>query len=230
MNINLSLILDMDTLSITNLIIILVISTILGFIMRYVFLFTHRKEVYDKAFASTLQLLPLVISIIIALVSDNLARAFSLAGVFTLVRFRTAIADSRDITYILTAVAIGLSIALGYINYAIVITAFISTVFIVINLTEKQKVITFQAKLKIVVPENMNYEHAFDDLFSKYLTNYKLQKVKTSDFGTMFELTYLIKTLPSFQQKAFLDDLRVLNGNLNITMSSDYASLIEEKN
>lgn len=228
MKTNLSLILDMETLSVSNLLIILLISTILGMALSGIFLFTHRKEVYDKSFPATLLLLPLVIAIIIALVSDNLARAFSLAGVFTLVRFRTAIADSRDITYILASVAIGLSTALGYIHYALIITAFISLVFVCMNLLSGYQVAEPQAKLKILVAENMQYTHAFDDIFKKNLKNYKLQKVKTTDFGTMFELTYFIKMNKQFNQKQFLDDLRVRNGNLNISLSSDFASLIEE--
>lgn len=228
MKTNLSLILDMETLSVSNLLIILIISTLLGMALSGIFLFTHRKEVYDKSFPATLLLLPLVIAIIIALVSDNLARAFSLAGVFTLVRFRTAIADSRDITYILASVAIGLSTALGYIHYALIITTFISLVFVCMNLLSGYQVAEPQAKLKILVPENMQYTHAFDDIFEKNLKNYKLQKVKTTDFGTMFELTYFIKMNKQFNQKEFLDDLRVRNGNLNISLSSDFTSLIEE--
>jgi len=228
MKTNLSLILDMDSLSISNLFIILIVATLLGIVLSSVFIYTHRKEVYDKSFPATLLLLPLVIAVIIALVSDNLARAFSLAGVFTLVRFRTAIADSRDITYILTSVAIGLATALGYIHYALIITAFISLIFVVMNLLSGYQVAEPQAKLKILVPENMQYTNAFDDIFKKSLKNYRLQKVKTTDFGTMFELTYFIKMKKGFNQKQFLDDLRVRNGNLNISLSSDFASLIED--
>ena len=88
---------NMDTLSLTNILYVLVTSTILGIILSLVFVYTRKKTVYDHAFSFTLLLLPLVISIIIMLVSNNLARAFSLAGVFALVRFRTAIADSRSI-------------------------------------------------------------------------------------------------------------------------------------
>jgi hypothetical protein len=176
----------------------------------------------------TLFLMPVVISVIVLLISDNLARAFSLAGVFTLVRFRTAIADSRDITYILSTVGIALASAMGLIGIAIIIAIFISVLLFGLHFLRLDKDSTSHSKLKIIIPENLNYANAFDDVFKKYVMSYKLQKVKTTDFGTMFELTYLIKSKPDINQKAFLDELRVRNGNLSITLTSDYVSVVSD--
>ncbi|MFU8793730.1 MAG: DUF4956 domain-containing protein [Acholeplasmataceae bacterium] len=220
--------LNMDLIDVTKLLIVLSSSTLLGLIMSGVFVLTHRKTVYDHTFSVTLMILPLVISIIIMLISDNLARAFSLAGVFALVRFRTAIADSRDITYILSAVGIGLATALGYLGFAIVITAFLSLIFFLIYWTKFDRQKSDHAKLKIVIPESLNYVNVFNEVFREFLLSYQLQRVKTTDFGTMFELTYLVKLKHGINQKAFIDELRVRNGNLNITMTSDYVSLMSE--
>jgi len=222
------MIINMDTLSLTNIIYVLLTSTFLGIILSLVFVYTRKKTVYDHAFSFTLLLLPLVISIIIMLVSNNLARAFSLAGVFALVRFRTAIADSRDITYILSAVGIGLASAMGYLLYALVITAFISILLIVLSYFQLDKDHTNHAKLKIIIPENLNYSSVFEDVFKEHLLSSQLQKVKTTDFGTMFELTYIIKMKDTMDQKKFLDAIRVRNGNLSITLTTDYVSLTSE--
>jgi hypothetical protein len=219
---------SVSPLTITSLIAVLAASTILGAVLSLVYVFTHRRSVYDHSFSMTLLLLPLVISIIVLLISDNLARAFSLAGVFSLVRFRTAIADSRDITYIMSTVGIALSSAMGLIGYAVIITAFMSILLIIMHSFKLDKESTAHAKLRIVIPESLNYSHAFDDVFKKFVISFQLQKVKTTDFGTMFELSYLIKIKPDIDQKAFLDELRVRNGNLSITMTSDYVSLVSE--
>jgi hypothetical protein len=184
--------------------------------------------VYDTSFSMTLLLLPIVISIIVLLISDNLARAFSLAGVFALVRFRTAIADSRDITYILTTVGIALASAMGLVGIAVISTVCVSSLLIFLHFLKLDKESAAHARLKIVIPESLNYTHAFDEVFKKFVISYQLQKVKTTDFGTMFELTFLIKVRPNIDQKAFLDELRVRNGNLSITLSSDYVSLVSE--
>ncbi|MBU1141026.1 MAG: DUF4956 domain-containing protein [Firmicutes bacterium] len=223
-----STIIDMDVLTLSNIIYVLITSTVLGVVLSSVFVFTHKKTVYDHSFSVTLLLLPLVISIIIMLVSNNLARAFSLAGVFALVRFRTAIADSRDITYILSAVGIGLASAMGYLGYALVITVFIAFVLLFLYVFQIDADHTNHAKLKIVIPENLNYANAFDDIFKEHLMSHQLQRVKTTDFGTMFELTYIIKMKGSIDQKKFLDALRVRNGNLSITLTSDYVSLTSD--
>ncbi len=219
---------EVTPLTITSLLIVLITSTILGGILSLVYIYTHKRKVYDHSFSMTLFLLPLVISIIVLLISDNLARAFSLAGVFTLVRFRTAIADSRDITYILSTVGIALASAMGFIEVAIIITAFVSATLMVIHFLKLDKDSTSHAKLKIIIPENLNYSNVFDEVFKKYVTSFQLQKVKTTDFGTMFELTYLIKIKQNIDQKSFLDDLRVRNGNLSITLTSDYVSVVSE--
>ena len=218
----------MDLIDVTKLLIVLSSSTLLGLVISGVFVITHRKTVYDHTFSVTLMILPLVISIIIMLISDNLARAFSLAGVFALVRFRTAIADSRDITYILSAVGIGLASALGYLGFAIIITAFLSMIFFLIYWTKFDRQKSDHAKLKIVIPESLNYVNVFNEVFKDFLLSYQLQRVKTTDFGTMFELTYLIKLRHGINQKEFIDELRVRNGNLNITLTSDYVSLMSE--
>lgn len=220
--------LDMNELTLGNILWILLAATILGFVLSKVFVLTHRKSAYDHHFSTTLIMLPVVIAVIIMLVQNNLARAFSLAGVFALVRFRTAIADSRDIAYILCGVGIGLAAALGYLGYALVITLFISAILIVLHLLHFDTDRTNHAKLRIIIPEDLNYADVFDDIFTKYVLSYQLQRVKTTDFGTLFELTYLVKLKSRINQKDFIDELRVRNGNLNITLTSDYISLTSE--
>ncbi|HAX03577.1 MAG: hypothetical protein A2Y45_09995 [Tenericutes bacterium GWC2_34_14] len=219
---------DLTDMTVGKVLLILGVATLLGGVVSLLYAFTHRKTVYDHAFNTTLLLLPLVVSIIIMLVSNNIARAFSLAGVFTLVRFRSAITDTRDITYILSAVGIGLAMSLGMITYALMITGFIAAVLVVINLLKLDVQRKTHAKLKIIIPENLNYANVFDDVFSKYVESSHLSKVKTTDFGTMFELTYLIKLKANIDQKSMIDELRVRNGNLSITLTTDYISLISE--
>lgn len=219
---------DLTDMTFIKVLIILLVATANGAVVSLLYAFTHRKTVYDHAFNTTLLLLPLIVSVIIMLVSNNIARAFSLAGVFTLVRFRTAISDTRDIAYILMAVGIGLALSLGMITYALLITAFISIVLVAINLMKLDIQRKTHAKLKIIIPENLNYANVFDDVFVKYVESNHLTKVKTTDFGTMFELTYLIKLKANIDQKAMLDELRVRNGNLSITLTTDYISIISE--
>ncbi len=74
-------------------------------------------------------------------------------------------------------------------------------------------------QLKITVPENLNYQGLFDDILDKYTDSWDLRRVKTSDFGTLFEITYIINLKKAANQKAFIDELRCRNGNLNISLT-----------
>ncbi len=214
--------LPMTNITYTTVLIVLVVTTLLGMLLSLALAYIRRKEGYDRSFVVTLLLLPLIISIIIMLVSDNVARAFSLAGVFTLVRFRTTISDTKDITFVFSTVAIGLATGMGYIGYAMIITAFIIAVLLLIHLFKLDEIKDNHAKLKIVVPESLNYVGAFEPVLIEYCSHAKLKKVKTTDFGTTFELTYLINMKSGINQKMFIDDLRVINGNLNIILTQEY--------
>jgi len=221
-------VLDTETLTLGNVVLVMLFATILGAVLTGIYALTHRLLGFDRSFCVTLLMLPIIVSIIIMLVSNNIARAFSLAGVFTLIRFRSTLPDTRDITYVFASVAIGLIVGMGYTGYGIIVTVFISLILVVLNLVKFDAEKATKAKLKIIVPESLNYPNAFDQVFSKYLESYKLHKVKTMDFGTTFELTYYINMKSESNQKKFIDDLRVKNGNLNITMTSEYVKSVTE--
>jgi uncharacterized membrane protein YhiD involved in acid resistance len=220
--------LSLESMTWLTVLLVLGAATVFGAAFCIVYILTHVKIGYDRSFCTTILIMPIIIAVVIMLVSDNLARAFSLGGVFALVRFRTTITDTKDIMYIFASVAGGLAAGLGYIGYGLLIAVFLCSVLIVIHLIkfdlEKETV----ARLKIVIPESLNYTHAFDAVFAKYLVSYQLAKVKTTDFGTTFELTYLINVKGDTDQKKFLDDLRVKNGNLNIAITSGYITKVSD--
>jgi len=220
---------DLNMITEIKILILLGSAAILGTILSLVYQFTHRKMPYDRSFAVILIMLPTIIAFIIMLVSDanSVPMAFSLAGVFTLVRFRTVIADPKDITYILSTVAVGLALALGLVGYAILLTIVVTIILLTIYFVKFSREYMTYHKLNISIPENLNYVNVFDDLFEQYLKRYKLQRVKTSDFGTIFQLTYLVIFKDVNQQKEFIDAVRVRNGNLMISITNDYASMSE---
>jgi hypothetical protein len=76
-----------------------------------------------------------------------------------------------------------------------------------------------QKLLKIIIPEDLDYEGAFDEVFEEFTLGNELRKVKTTDLGSLYELVYVVTMAENVKQKAFLDALRCRNGNLNITLS-----------
>ena len=189
-----------------------IVSVILGLIISYTNMLTNR---YSKNFSITLAILPLLVSIVIIMVNGNLGAGVAVAGAFSLIRFRSVPGNSRDIISIFFAMSIGIAIGMGYIGYSAIITI-LGCVFIYIlsktNFAEK----TNERILKITIPEELDYTSVFDDIFDKYLKSCKLEKVKTINLGSLFELTY--RVILSGNEKELIDDLRVRNGNLKITL------------
>ena len=183
------------------------------------YIFTHRKESYSPSFTTTLILLPTVVSIIIVLVSNNIARAFSLAGIFALTRFRSEQQDTKDIAYVFTTIAIGLSTGLGYIAYGVLITLILCLLLIILDVSKFSMLGNKSKTLKIIIPEDLNFDNLFDDIFEKYCRSYQLNKSRTTDFGTLFELTYTIVFKKNISEKAFIDEIRTRNSNLNVILT-----------
>lgn len=207
------------TITLIDAILTLVISFILGGVISFTYMRTAERGNYSKNFSLTLILVPTVIAIIILLIGSNVARAFSLAGAFSIIRFRSAPGDPKDIAYVLFTMAAGLACGVGFYSYAVLFTIVLCVLMVIlsfIHFGDKK----FSGKiLKIVIPEDLDYEGAFDDIFEKFATHYELQKVKTTDLGSLYELVYHVTLDDTMSQKEFLDELRCRNGNLNITLS-----------
>ena len=213
-----------ETFTFTNVIIVLATSIILGLIISLSYIKTNSKEGFGSNFSITLIMLPVIIAIIILLVGNNVARAFSLAGAFSIIRFRSAAGDPKDIAYIFFTLAVGLSCGMGYIGYSILFTFVLCAVMLgleEINFgTNKEKTM----QLKIVVPEDLNFEGIFDDILNQYTNSYNIERVRTRDFGALFEITYLVRLKEDASSKDLIDELRCKNGNLNISLTSSIAS------
>ena len=207
-----------ESLTLTNTLIILVVSIILGLIISISYMKTSKEETVTSGFAITLIMLPAIISIIILLVGNNVARAFSLAGAFSIIRFRSEPKDPKDISYIFFTLAVGLSAGMGYIVYAILFTIILCLIMFIlkfINYAESDKSCL---ELRITIPENLNYENIFDDILKKYTSSWKFKKIKTKEFGSLFEITYSV-VMNNGNQKKFIDEIRCRNGNLGVILS-----------
>ena len=214
-----------DAITLKSLLICVLLSLVMGSAFACFYAFSRRKVGSDKSFTGSLVLLPLIVASIIMLVSNDVARAFSLGGVFALVRFRTRIKETKDAMYLFGSVAVGFACGLEYYLFALIISAVLLISLAVLYFIKLDDKDPKSFRLKILVPENLNYMNIFDDVFEKYLIRYSLKKTKITDFGSLVELVYIIKMKDSKQQKEFLDELRIRNGNLNIVFTDDYETV-----
>jgi len=194
-------------------------AVVIGIIIAGVYVFITEKSRRSFSFIVSMLMLPAVVTLVIILVGSNVARAFSIAGVFSLVRFRSVPGESKDISLVFMAMAAGLSCGLGYVTLAFCVLLVLG---IIVVIGFKVVAVCFKdttKQLRILIPEDMNYSGAFDDLFKEYTKGARLEKVKTTNMGTLYELTYYVQMKKDADEKKFLDELRCRNGNLRIIFS-----------
>ncbi len=189
------------------------VSLVLGILTALVSTFRNRTS---QSFALTLAILPTIVQVVIMLVNGNIGAGVAVAGAFSLVRFRSAAGSAREIGAIFLAMAVGLATGMGYVSLAVVSFAVLAAVLLLLQALRFGEQNSAERTLKITIPESLDYDGLFDDLFNTYTKSATLEKVKTSNMGTLFELQYRIILNGAEIPKAFLDELRVRNGNLNI--------------
>ena len=211
-----------ESFTLVNALIVIFASIFLGLVISCVYMKTNKKN-NNSGFTITLVMLPVIISIIILLVGNNVARAFSLAGAFSIIRFRSAPGDPKDIAYVFFTLAVGLTCGMGYIGYAAIFAIILSALMFILNSLNFAEPKGKSMQLKITVPEDLNYDGVFEDVLDRFTTSYSIDRVRTRDFGSLFELSYSLQLKPETNQKNFLDELRCRNGNLNITLTMSTA-------
>lgn len=192
-----------------------VFSVVLGAACAGVYMFRHS---YSKNFVVTLALLPLIVQMVITLVNGNLGAGIAVMGVFNLVRFRSIPGSAKDIGSVFLAMAIGLATGMGFIVLACVFTVVVAVVNFLFVLTPFGKPRESGKTLRITIPEDLEYDGVFDRVFDRYATESELTEVTTTNMGSLFQLTYQLRMREPGLEKAMIDELRCLNGNLKISL------------
>lgn len=191
-------------------------SLVLGIIIAFCYMLCSEK--YNDNFVVTIVILPVLVQAVVMMVNGNLGTGIAIAGAFSLVRFRSVPGTAREICMVFFAMAVGLATGTGYIGYGAIITLFAGASFVALTKLRFGKKEDGERTIKITLPENLNYSGLFDDIFEKYLYSYKLDRVKTTNLGSMFELTYMVKMKKTEPEKDMIDAIRVRNGNLPVVV------------
>jgi uncharacterized membrane protein YhiD involved in acid resistance len=150
------------------------------------------------------------------LVNGNIGAGVAVAGAFSLIRFRSVPGTAKEIGMIFLAMAIGLATGMGYVVLAVLFFVIMAVFALVLARVRFGGGAKNERQLKITIPENLDYDSLFDDLFEQYALSAELERVKTTNMGTLYELSYRVVFREEQVPKAFLDELRCRNGNLNI--------------
>ncbi len=200
-------------ITLTSFLLCTAVSLVLGVLTA---LLSQVKEKSSQSFALALAMLPAVVQVIIMLVNGNIGTGVAVAGAFGLVRFRSASGSAREISLIFLAMAIGLATGMGYVAAAVLFFVIMAAFLLALQVLRFGAAAENVRTLKITIGENQDYDGLFDDLFQTYTVSSELERVKTSNMGTLYELEYRIVLRDEHRLKAFLDEIRCRNGNLNI--------------
>ena len=205
-------------ISVTDFLLCLGCSLVLGLVMAFAYMYRTR---YTKSFVITLALLPAVVCVVIMLVNGNVGTGVAVAGAFSLVRFRSVPGTAKEICMLFLAMGAGLIAGMGYLGFAVLFTLVMCAVFVLYNCLDfgtKKNAATFKT-FTITIPEDLDYSGVFDDIFAEFTRSHDLVRVKTTNMGSMFKLTYHVELRDAAKEKEMIDKMRCRNGNLEIVVS-----------
>lgn len=202
------------------------VALVLGLVMAIVYTIKAR---YTKSFVVTLAMMPAIVCVVIMMVSGSLGAGIAVAGTFSLVRFRSAQGTAKEIGAIFLAMAVGIACGMGYPVFAGTFALIMCVVNILYTVTKfgENNYSELKKTVSITVPEDLDYTEIFDEVFEKYTSEVCLKRVKTTNLGSLNRLTYDVTMKETGMEKAMIDDLRVRNGNLEISISLQATEVCE---
>ncbi|MBQ1546711.1 MAG: DUF4956 domain-containing protein [Clostridia bacterium] len=188
-----------------------------GIIYAWLMSFRIRSK---KRFFIVASILPFIVAAVITFVNGNIGAGVAIGGAFGLIRFRSAQGSADELAAILIAMASGIAFGMGYIGYGVVILIGLSVLFFLLSMLPifEHESMSQDRLLRITIPESLEYSGTFDDTFAHYLKSVENAGVKTTGMGSMFRLSYKIQMKDPSEEKAFIDELRTKNGNLEIAV------------
>lgn len=188
-------------------------SLVLGLLIAGIYMY---RNSYTRGFVVTIVLLPAMVQMVILLVNGNLGTGVAVMGAFSLVRFRSVPGKAEEISCIFQAMAVGLATGMGYVGMAVLFVLVMGGVNILLVSLKFGQQKTGVKVLKITIPESLDYTSVFDEIFTRYLKNWNLNQVKTTNMGSLYKLDYEVVLKNNGEEKKLIDDLRCRNGNLEI--------------
>ncbi len=190
------------------------LSMVVGFVYRY----THRGVSYSQSYVHTLVIMGTVVGLIMLIIGSNIARAFALVGALSIVRFRNAMKESRDIGFIFMAMAVGMAVGTRFYLLAVFATAVMSAFVVVLykfNLFAKE---VRERILRIQLPVDKDHEKAFEAPFRDFLEEHRLISMETVRAGVLQEVVYSVVLKKKISPKELLEAVRKHNDNHKVTL------------
>ncbi len=213
---------NLGAYSVTDVMLVLALSFLLAAAIGWMYKLTHRGASYTQGFVQTLVLIGMVVALVMLIIGSNVARAFTLVGALSIVRFRNAVKDTRDVGFIFFTLAVCMAVGTGYYLLAVLAAAFISLAVILMARFDWYAHPVLNQVLRIQAPNDAAFETLFDDAFLRYTSSSELVGVQSVQGGVLTELTFTVALKRGAKMHEFLAAIRALNGNNRVTLLTGY--------
>lgn len=177
-----------------------------------------KKNPCSRSFALTLALLPMISFGVILAVNGNLGTGIAVAGAFSLVRFRSVQGSAREILSVFLSVVLGMCLGVGYLGLAVLLFLLYAVMVLLLDAVHFGQTSVMRRELKICVPESLDYDGMFDDLLDANTKSWHLERVRTIEMGSVYQLSFYVTLPEDFKSRPLLDEIRTRNGNLPVAL------------
>jgi uncharacterized membrane protein YhiD involved in acid resistance len=196
----------------------LLLSFVLCLVIAWIYRATHKGVSYSQQYVHTVVLMGTVVSLIMLIIGSNVARAFALVGALSIIRFRNAMKETRDVGFIFLAMAIGMAVGTRFYLLAIFATATLSAFIVALSRFNMFAKDITERILRIRFPVDRNYEEAFEEPLRRFLDEYRVISVETVRAGVLQEVVLSVVLKKDVQPGALLEALRAYNDNNKVTL------------
>lgn len=211
---------DAGVFDLPEVVIALLLTFCLSLVVAYVYRLTHQGLSYSVSFVHTMVIMAVTVSIIMLIIGSNIARAFSLVGALSIIRFRNAVKETRDVGFLFVAMAVGMAAGTKFYTAAVVFTLFVCPMIYLLHRFQIGAATTREVILKVQVAENVDYQQAFEPVFARFLDGQTLLSVETIRGGTLLEVAYSVVFRKGIREAEFIEQLRAINGNQKVSLLS----------
>lgn len=193
------------------------IAFVFGCVVAMIYSGTHRAEPMAPTFPRTLVLLSILIAMVTSVIGESVARAFSLVGALSIVRFRTVVRDTQDTAFVIFAVIVGMAAGSNHLWVAIIGIAVIACAVFILRPRGKATVWS-EEECDICVRLEMGNkpETVIEPLFHKHLQQFQVLAVETAKQGTALEVTYRVRFRKNSAPLDLVNELNSVRGVQNI--------------
>jgi uncharacterized membrane protein YhiD involved in acid resistance len=214
-----------DAFGIGEVVIALVLSFALCLMLAFFYRQSHRGLSYSVSFVHAMIIMGVTVSVIMLIIGSNIARAFTLVGALSIVRFRNPVKDSRDVAFIFVTMAIGMAVGTGFYVMAVIFTLFACFMVYTLSRFEIGTTSRSEVLLKAHVPQAANFDTMFNELFYQHLRDHALLSVEPLREHGEVELVYSLEFKPRTDRAAFLNDVRRLAGGGRVALLTGQANI-----